>query len=83
LLFAGAGLALLLLLAAIALLTYQFGRSRGFDDALATVTAQPRPLGLVAPTFTPTTEASPTPSPTVTASPTPSPTPTATPCHRR
>jgi hypothetical protein len=37
------------------------------------------PLGLVAPTFTPTTEASPTPSPSATASPTPSPTPTATP----
>jgi hypothetical protein len=79
LLFAGAGVALFLLLAAIALLTYQFGRSRGFDDALATVTAQPRPLGLVAPTFTPTTEASPTPSPSATASPTSSPTPTATP----
>ena len=76
---AAIGAVLLVLLAAIAGLTYQFGRSHGLADALATVTAQPRPLGLIAPTFTPTTAASPTPSPSATASPTPTPPPTATP----
>lgn len=57
------GVALLIVLVVIAGLTYQFGRVRGLADALATVTAQPRLLGLVAPTFTPTAELAPTSTP--------------------
>ncbi|MBP6440028.1 MAG: hypothetical protein KA259_00365, partial [Caldilineaceae bacterium] len=73
------GVTLLVLLAVTIGLAYGFGRSHGLADALATVTAQPRPLGLIAPTFTPTTVATPTPSPSATATPTPSATPSPTP----
>lgn len=77
--WAAVGAVLLVALAVIVGLTYQFGLSRGFANALATVTAQPRPLGLIAPTFTPTTAATPTPSPSATSSPTATATPTPTP----
>ena len=73
------GVTLLVLLAVTIGLAYGFGRSHGLADALATVTAQPQPLGLIAPTFTPTTVATPTPSPSATATPTPSATPSPTP----